>query len=230
MNGLKMAAIYGLKPHDAGACGPKGKMTVVLLNYLRGLSKDENEIRKILSQFKRAYAYYQLIARSNGITDPFNPKVVEAYWLGNPLLDKVKIADLRNMLIKETPKFDEELNEKAIINMVAEIPSRALPHHSFQVIFQLGTTNESLDLCLVGWGKVKEINKKLIVEGWSIAHRDKLSIGNPIEKVIAWDESLLPNVKENDWISFHWNFACQILNKAQLANLEKYTKRTLAIF
>ncbi len=230
MNGLKMAAIYGLKPHDAGACGPKEKKTIVLLNYLREIVADEKEIREILSQFVRAYAYYQLIAKSNAIADPFNDKVVEAYWLGNSLLNKVKIADLRNMLINQMHTLNEKLTDKAIINMVAGIPSRALPHHSFQVIFQLGNTNESLDLCLVGWGKVKEVDKKLLVEGWSIAHGKGLSIGNPMEKIIAWDESLLPEIKVGDWISFHWNFACQILNKAQLENLQKYTKKTLAIF
>ena len=47
------------------------------------------------------------------------------------------------------------------------------------------------------------------------------------EKEINWDKTMLPNVEVGDWISFHWNYAIQILNEENITNLYKYTKNSL---
>ncbi len=44
--------------------------------------------------------YLQLIARSNDIADPFDARVVEAYWIGNELLDGVEVRQLYDSLVE----------------------------------------------------------------------------------------------------------------------------------
>src|SRR4030043_926519 len=102
MSGLKIAALYGIKPHTLGFCGPQEKSASrLILSYLSGKKISGKKIRKIFEKFEGAYSYYKLIAKSNKIKDPFNEKVVKAYWIGNNLLEKVKTEDLRKMIARD---------------------------------------------------------------------------------------------------------------------------------
>src|SRR5690606_26836571 len=47
---------------------------------------------------KPARRYLELIARANSISDPFDPRVVEAFWIGNSLLDQVTPEQLEQDL------------------------------------------------------------------------------------------------------------------------------------
>lgn len=49
-------------------------------------------------QFEGADPYLELIARANRIADPLDRSVVEAYWIGNPLLDRVDMGALHRSL------------------------------------------------------------------------------------------------------------------------------------
>lgn len=79
MLGLKLAALYSWKPHQLGFCGPKDDGT--LLKYLKGEKVSEKKVRKILEQLEGAYPYYEQIAKSKNIKDPFDERVVRAYWI-----------------------------------------------------------------------------------------------------------------------------------------------------
>ena len=104
--GLKTAVIYSLKPHQLGFCGPKNKNTKkILADYLKGKYRNEKEVRRILGRFKTVASYYSLIAKANNL-DPFDQKVVESYWLGSHLLDKVKISDLKRLIVKTFKRPD----------------------------------------------------------------------------------------------------------------------------
>ncbi len=210
MSGLKVAALYGIKPHSLGFCGPKDKG--VLLQYLKGENISEEEIRKILEQFKGAYPYYKFIAKSNGIKDPFDERVVRAYWVGNKLLEKaggIKSHHSYHVLV------------------VGSVTGRIV------------LKGKLLDLCRVGWGEVqskikspqprqaKRGGQKLKVRYRPLVGKKKLKLGKLAEKGIDWDKSLLPKVKAGDWVSFHWNQAAEILTEKDIKNLEKYTRLTL---
>ena len=99
MFGPKIAAIYGLIPNRLGLCGPRQEL---LKKFIIG-KLSIHEIIPVLEKFEAAYPYYQLIAQKNKIiSGPFNKKVVEAYWLGNELLEKITTDDLRQLI---TEKF-----------------------------------------------------------------------------------------------------------------------------
>jgi len=253
MSGLRLAALYSLFPHKLGFCGPHKKAaTQALLNYLyphtkgsgvgvSGKKISEKKIRKILKDFKRAYSYYKLIAKSNNIGDPFNERVIKAYWIGNELLEKVKINDFRQMIAKEFSKPKE----------AQEISDNSKPHHNFHVLI-LGSVlgmvipkGKFFDLCRINWGRVEkfkinpkaeplaryrarnEIFKILIKYQPLIKKNKKFKLGKLIKKEIIWNKNLQPKIKIGDWVSLHWDHLIEKLKKEDLESLKKYTKITL---
>jgi len=236
MTGLKIAALYGFRPHTLGLCGPKEALQQQLLKkFLQG-KISHYKILPVMQQFKGAYPYYELIARKNKIKNgPFNKRVVEAYWLGNELLDKVSADDLREMVID---KFSGPglLLKKEALKKAARIPIDSKPQHSFHVLV-IGSVTGSVDftgktklkdICRVGWGRIMSMKKdKLIVIYDPLIGSKILKFGAPVRKEIVWDKEILPSVKIGDWVSFHWNYALQILNEENIVNLHKYTQNTI---
>jgi hydrogenase maturation factor len=196
------------------------------------------EIIPTLEKFEAAYAYYRLIAQKNKIASPFNKKVVEAYWLGNELLDKFTARDLQKLI---TERFCRPglLSKKEAEARAKLVPKNSKPHHSFHVLV-LGSVTGSVDFtgntrlkdtCRVGWGRVEKLKTaKIIVSYNPLTGRQKLKFGPPIKKEINWDKEILSSVEIGDWVSFHWNFAIQKLNEENIINLYKYTQNTLDAF
>ncbi len=245
MNGLKLAVSYSLRPHQLGLCGPKG-VSQKLLNFLLGRFKNSQEIRQILKKFQGFFPYLKLIAKANKISYLFDKRVVEAYWLGNKLLEKVKIKNLQQMVKKE---FKRKI----------KIPSSVFPHHSFHVFYlgsvsgRLKFTNKLKDSCRIAWGKVLKKSKtraqnkkfcarpspyvwalvknqksKVLIEYQPLVMRDKVVyLGEPTKKWIKWDRRAVKKIKIGDLVSFHWNFLCQVLNKKQKENLVYYTRKNI---
>lgn len=236
MSGVRIAALYGIYPFQLGFCGPKEKSAKkVLLNYLLGKKMSEKGIRNILKQFKGAFPYYKLIAENNGIEDPFDKKVVSAYWIGNRLLEIVPADSLREMIVKEFtgPGL---LSKKTAGKKAREIPSTSKPHHTFHVLVIGSVTGvinlegKLIDLCRIGWGEVikKKNRDKVVIKYQPIKKlKNKYFLGDFVEKTIFYDKGLMPKVKIGDNISVHWNHLVQILDKKELVNLKKYTNFTL---
>jgi len=162
MSGLRLAALYSYPPCHLGFCGQKIKQTSEILeNFLKGKAVDENKVRQVLSNFEAAYPYYVLIAKKNQITDPLDAKVVEAYWLGNELLEQVRVNDLKKMIIKEFTRLGL-LSLAEAKKRCRLVDPRAVPHHSFHVYVVGSVTgrvkfNERRrQLCQISWQKEKD--------------------------------------------------------------------------
>ena len=56
--------------------------------------ESDGGLAELARTFEGAWPYLTLIAGANRIADPLDPRVVEAYWVGNELLDPVRPADL----------------------------------------------------------------------------------------------------------------------------------------
>ena len=209
MSGVRTAIFYSLKPHQLGFCGPQDKRKGILLRFLKGEDISGKKIRDILKLFVGAYSYYEIIARANKIKDPFNEKVVRAYWVGNELLEKIK-----------EPKPHHSFHVLVRGSITGRIVLKG----------------KLLDLCRIGWGEVKSKIKspmptgrqeKLKVKYQPLVGKKRLKLGQPTKKEIDWDKTLLSNIKIGDWVSFHWNQVVEVLNKKDIKNLEKYTRLTL---
>lgn len=99
-----MAVLYSIKPHQLGFCGPKDDET--LLRYLKGKNVSEKKVRKILESFEGAYPYYQRIAKSNNIKDPFDERVVRAYWITLHSFHVLIIGSVTNRIVLKGKLLD----------------------------------------------------------------------------------------------------------------------------
>ena len=165
MSGVRLAVLYGIYPQQLGFCGPQDKSDKkTLLDFLLKKRTNQGKVREILKRFPAAYAYYRLIAKVNKIRDPFDERVVQAYWTGNELLDKVSSKALKEMVERDFSR-PGLLKKKETQELAERIPQGAPPHHSFHVYFVGSITgrvklNDKLrDLCRISWGKIKENSK-----------------------------------------------------------------------
>lgn len=241
MQGIRIAALYGFYPHKLGFCGlQENSARKILSSYLSGEKVSEQKIRKILETFKGAFSYYKLIAKSNKIEDPFDEKVVKAYWIGNKLLEKVPVGSLREMIIKEFAGPDL-LSKKIAEKKASEIPLTSKAHHSFHVLVmgsvsgRIVLEGKLLDICRIGWGKIigrkKEKTEniyKVIIEYQPLQERKRrYFLGKPIHKIVFWDKKFISEIKTGDSVAIHWNYIIQTLNAKNLINLKKYTQVTI---
>ncbi|MFH0943243.1 MAG: DUF6390 family protein [Candidatus Beckwithbacteria bacterium] len=152
MQGLLRCSRYGLAPNKLKYCGPDKNKE--LEGYLKTKTTDWG-LERILKEFKAMQPYLKLIARENGIADEFDERVVEAYWLGNELLDKVSLKGF----------FDHalgKLDRKSLKWFEVKLGRGAKPNHSFHVFnFWKRTgyvarlhTIETMDNCRISCGKV----------------------------------------------------------------------------
>ncbi len=229
---------YSFMPNRLKFCGPDKNSE--LFGYFQSQQADMG-LNLILKDFQTLYSYLKLIARVNRIKDPFDERVVEAYWIGSPLLDNIPKNTLYNHLLDEQ-QLKKKLNRKLLSKVAEKIPLGAKPHHSFHVINVWKRTGNadafhtlnSIDLCRISWGKIKKIElPDLIVEYQPlVVENNQLELGQTVDQKIIYSfdrEELLKNPKKGDWVASHWGFACEILKKGQVENLKKYTKESIRL-
>ncbi len=229
MSGVKIAALYSFPPSRFGLCGMGEETNHEIFHFLIG--ERVPKIRKILESFEGAFFYYKLIAQENKILNYFDEKVIRAYWLGNELLEKIRISKLKEMIKN---KFKKP-------KLAKNLPDFAKPHHSFHVLVS-GPTRKDLemtegmkDLCKISWGEVLKIVESelpitnLIVKYQPLLKEKKWFLGKPTKKKIFWFKRILPKIKLGDFVSFHWDLALEKLSKKDLENLKKYTQESVEI-
>lgn len=230
MHALKLAACYSYPPARLKFCGRQKNTPQILSRYASGEKIPLKKIKEIFENFEASYPYYQLIAQSNQIKNPLNYKVIEAYWLGNKLLDKIKPPDLKKLILTQ---FSQKglLNSKIAKQKADSLPKNALPHHSFHVLI-LGSitgkvkfTTALRNICCINHGQIIEIKKnKLKITYQPLKNKNnQFFLGKITTKEIIWDKNFIPQIKKRDTVSFHWDQACQILNQREIKNLSKYT-------
>jgi len=234
IDGTIKFARYAFMPNKLDYCGGDDNRT--LFEYCAAKHTDPGLVI-ILQKFEAAYPYLKLIASSNNITDPFDARVVEAYWLGNELLDQVGLTEFYNSLRE---RFAKRLDPKTLGYLLSKPPLGARPFHSFHVFdvhSRVGMLNHSLDTmesCRIGWGRVKEIEAShLVVEHQPLVlEYGKLKLGELKEKRVMRQidgTGFITNCQVGDAVSFHWNWACEILTPRQVRNLERYTRYHLQL-
>ncbi len=225
---------YGFMPNRLQYCG--GEDNRALMQYAQAGVVDGG-LTALLRRFTGALPYLQLIARANGIADPFDARVVEAYWIGNDLLKGVEVRQLYDSLLE---RFGKQLQGRTRELVLGKAPAGAHPHHNFHVLdvhSRVGALEHSLstlDNCRVSWGKVGQtVGGELVVERRPLVIQEgKLVLANPrSERVLRQiDGSGFAEAAEpGDWVSLHWGWVCEVLTAVQRSDLERYTRYHLAI-
>jgi hypothetical protein len=224
--GSLLFARYAYPPNELGYCGPDGAAALLR-------SDEPAEIARRARQFEGAWSYLEFIARAAGMADPLDPAVVEAYWVGNDLLDAVEPADLVAWLGE---RFHGQLG-----GTWREAYDRATAHHSFQVfevypwaamLRQNGSpvAVSVLDRCRIRTGVVLDVNgETATVRSHPLVWSGRAITAGPArDEVVSWSvdgRSLLPSVSPGDRVALHWDWVCDIITEQQRARLESLEAR-----
>lgn len=233
MQGLLRCARYSFAPNKLRYCGPDKNKE--LEAYLKVRVEDRG-LKQLLNDFQVMYPYLKLIADENGINDPFDERVVEAYWIGNELLETVSMKEFYDHLM-EGQGLKKRFKQKDLKRIVGKVPQGAKVHHSFHVFNIWSRTGhearlhtvETMDSCRISWGEVKKISKdKVKVKTQGLEYKEgKLKIRKGIEKEVSWrigDKSLIDKLRLGDLVTMHWGWLCEKISEKQAENLEKYTR------
>jgi hypothetical protein len=238
MDGILRCTRYAFGPNRLHYCGPDANAEI--LSYIQNQAIDPG-LAVLMRGFKTMFPYLRLIASANQIADPFDDRVVEAYWLGNRLLDNVGKPELYDHLIDEQ-HLKKRLSNKKFDELGEKIGLGAVPHHSFHVLdiwkrtghLDREHTLESLDSCRISWGRVTKIDGPNITVNRRALELagGKLILGP--EKTFKTTRTLeaetdIEQLVPGQIISIHWGVPCEVITAEQAATLQKYTLKHLAL-
>ena len=235
--GALLFARYAYPPNALGYCGAGTPRT--LLEYgSAGFS--DGGLAEAARTFEGAWPYLELIAHANRLPDPLDRRVVEAYWIGNELLDGVAPAGLARHVDE---RFRGRIGRTS--GRVAEAAlAGAVPHHDFHVfavypwlgLLRTGIVGEPLDVlerCRITPARVVGVRGDVldtIVRPLAWDSR-ALRLGPWIDRTARWRDDGLAFVGPpgpGDWVAVHWDWVCDRLTAAQARRPSRTTSRTLA--
>lgn len=228
VEGALLFARYAYPPNELGYCGPDGAEAL--------LRADEPaEIARRARHFQGAWSYLEFIAAAAGSADPLDPAVVEAYWIGNDLLDKVDSHALVDWL---RDRFTSQLG-----GTWREAGSRATANHSFQVFevypwaALLGANTHPiavslLDQCRIRTGIVRDVGPETAtVRSHPLAwNGSAFTAGPAADETVTWSaqgRTLLAGLSPGDRVTMHWNWICDVITGRQRDRLESLENRQL---
>lgn len=250
--GELLFARYAYPPNELGYCGlGDGHELLDLAAGPGGDKQGPDDVATRARHFEGAWAYLEIIASSMEIDDPLDSRVVEAYWVGNELLDAVDpayFAEAARRTFASQSGADWGCLEAARLQP-------ATPHHSFHVFAiypwmgmlrkgrggpagpgrdQQGPALTVLDRCRIRWGQViardgdhVEVScQPLTWDG------EVLGLGDPHTETVRWAESgrsLSAAPLPGEWVALHWDWLCDRLTVRQLDELRRFTLRQLAL-
>jgi hypothetical protein len=233
-------AHFAYPPNALGYCGPGEHRELLELGAAPpGEALADGGLRALARGFEGAWPYLELIAAANGIADPLDDRVVEAYWIGNQLLDRVPVAMLG-------PAIETRFRSPAATSwehLAAEVEVGARPHHQFHVfavypwvgLLRRGhdvAALHVLDRCRIRWGRVVAIGPgEVVVRSRPLVWEGRrLALGGPREEpAIAADDgySFISGLRAGDWVALHWDWVCEGLGPRELRALRGATADAL---
>ncbi len=238
MDGILRCSRYAFGPNRLHYCGPDANREI--LAYIQEGVIDPG-LQKLLSAFQTMYPYLRHIAEANEIENPFDERVVEAYWIGNELLETIEKKKFYRHLL-EGLELKKRLGGKSFERITDKIDQGAVPHHSFHVLdiwkrtghIEREQTLESMDSCRISWGKVREVDgPRVVVDTEPLMYSDKkLYLGPPVRKEIRRRLESEPDIEQlrtGQIVSIHWGVPCEVISFQQAQTLRRYTLRHIRL-
>jgi hypothetical protein len=230
-------ARFAYPPNALGYCGPDDSSALI-----GHTSAEESgpDLAALARQFAGAWPYLELIAASCGCPDPLDATVVEAYWLGNRLLNRV---DPRIFAAHLSERFEARAG-RGFDDLATLALLGAVPHHNFHVfgvypwvgLLRAGSAAAEplrvLDSCRVRWGRVVAVHNGVAeVCGQALEWNGRaLALAPPrIEAVLCAtaDGALVRVIRPGDVVAMHWDWICEVLDARRMDALRRVTARTL---
>jgi hypothetical protein len=229
-------ARYAYPPNALGYCGPSDPAALLQASFHGG---QQDQLTSLAKQFEGAWPYLELIAGCNGLRDPLDRRVVEAYWVGNRLSLNVAPTALASSL-------DERFSGRAgrrFEPLVSAAIAGGVPQHSFHVFAVYpwlgllragmeGPPLEVLDRCRIRWGRVKAVRGDLVevtsaelgfVGSRLVLGRDRLE---QVRRSLD-GAGFVDDLAEGDIVSMHWDWVCDRLTPSALSWLQACTRHNL---
>jgi hypothetical protein len=237
MEGIMRCSRYSFGPNRLHYCGPDANKE---LHDLIESGESDIGLSGILKQFRTLFPYLKYIAHTNGIADPFDNRVVEAYWLGNEMLETIEKRSLFNFLVDDL-RVKEKIKRKEFSWLEEKIKKGAVPHHSFHVLNiwdqsghgdHLDNLNR-MDECRISSGIVTAVNgPEIVVSTESLIYTaGKFALGGAAPKTLTRQlesEYDIEQIKPGQIVSIHWSVPCEVITPEQAAILRKYTLQNIA--
>ncbi len=236
--GMLLASRYAYPPNSLSLCGPEKQTDLAW--YSGNLTVDLGT-KELLEQFGTLYPYLKLIAAENNRKDPFDPEVVEAYWIGNALLKNVGLSPFMKHLTDDL-QLAKKVPKKTLLSIAQHIDTGGLPFHNFHVLAIYRRTGNipdvhtirTMDACIINFGKVlnKTEETLTVLTKPIISTNGILLWGKPIRRHLSTQgvhDRLAADIKPGDWISYHWGQFCESLSPRKLRNLKQYMTSTLSV-
>jgi hypothetical protein len=238
MDGVLRCSRYAFGPNRLHFCGPDANKEI--WDYLNAGFTDFG-LQKLLQGFEALYPYLRHIATENHLEDPFDPRVVEAYWLGNDLLANVERRALHRHLT-ETFRLKDKFPGAPYRTLERSIGNGLLPNHTYHVLnvpHKMGFTGGTPDIdfmnsCRISWGTVVSVSGPSIIVEYEPLLRvgDLLLLGKPLQKKLVrrleadYDfDMLVPG----QHVTMHWDIPCEVVSDVEIAKLRRYTLDALRI-
>ncbi|HVC26279.1 MAG TPA: DUF6390 family protein [Acidimicrobiales bacterium] len=235
--GAVLFARYAYPPNALGYCGPNDP--AALLSAASDGS-DLAVLGHLATRFEGAWPYLQLIAGCNKIADPLDRRVVDAYWVGNTLLDRVPPRALAASLGE---RFEHRAGRDLYSIASAAVALGGIAHHSFHVLAVYpwlgllragmeGAPLTVLDRCRIRSGTIVTLSgdaavvltRPLELEG------SRLVLGAArLERVRCSRDGagFVDDLAPGDVVSLHWDWVCDRLSPSKRARLGRATARNL---
>ncbi len=238
-SGTGMFARYAYPPNERGYCGPSD--TGSLLDYRQADAADAG-FRPVAQAFTGAWPYLEMISAAADIPDPLDARVVEAYWIGNELLDQVSPTTVGTTMEGLFARSVGPQFSKLALSGVTS----GLAHHSFHVfcvypwVGLLGNERMHrqalgiLDKCRVREAQVIDTTGgRVTVESEPLTYDEgRLAFGPAVREVTngAVDGAgQSDDLAVGDWVAVHWDWICDQLSESQRDALRRYTMHHLRI-
>ncbi len=238
MDGIVRCGRYAFGPNRFHYCGPDASREIKAC-----IDNNINDypLKKLLEQFKNLFPYLRLIATENKIADPFDNRVVEAYWLGNYYLKNVEKRPY-DQFIRTGIRAKEKMKSREFDWLEEKIGQGALPHHSFHVFNVWAKTIDlpggeakalfNMDECRISSGRIQSTNgPEIMVKTEPLLYsQGKIFLGQPVSRTITRKleaEYDIENLKPGQIISIHWSQPCEVITEAQATRLRQFTMASI---
>jgi hypothetical protein len=234
--GPVLFARYAYAPNSLGYCGPSDP------SALLGAAAEGTDViglGQLAARFEGAWPYLQLLAACNGIDDPLDRRVVEAYWVGNALLARVPPTVLAESL---GDRFERRAGQR-FESLVSAVPAGGIPQHSFHVFAVYpwlgllragmdGPPLEVLDRCRIRWGRIESVIGDMVaVNSRALTFDGSRLVLGPVRVEQARRSldgmGLARDLRPGDTVSLHWDWVCDRLSATALGWLRYCTFRNL---
>lgn len=246
-SGPVLFARYAFGPNRLGLCGPEDWRSLLELGAASGATEAQaleidHGLRDLAAGFEGAYPYLELIAAAHGIEDPMDLRVVDAYWIGNALSDRVDPGLMKRSI---DTRFRAQLLPEAWKWLEGKPEAGARPTHAFHVfdvfprvgLMRGGQVTDAvglMDSCRIRWGRVMEVTgDSLVVNAVPLGLAEgRLALMEPkVQTVRRWldGRGFVADVAEGDVVSLHWDWACEVLSQERLGALQRRTAHQLEL-